>query len=107
MRKYGIEHFYIEEIEQTDNPEEREIYWIEYYQSFKYGYNATLGGDGKRLRNYNLIYTLYQQGKNIKEISEILHYDEKTCFIIDLAIMAFNFFYFPSLKINDINYPKL
>ena len=26
---------------------EREKYWIEYYGSFKNGYNATLGGDGK------------------------------------------------------------
>ena len=35
MRKYGVEHFHIELIEETDNPEEREIYWIEKKQSFK------------------------------------------------------------------------
>ena len=29
MRKYGIEHFHIELIEETQEPEEREIYWIE------------------------------------------------------------------------------
>jgi hypothetical protein len=29
MRKYGVEHFHIELIEETNNPEEREIYWIE------------------------------------------------------------------------------
>lgn len=49
MRKYGIEHFHIELIEETDNPEEREKYWIEQKQSFKNGYNATLGGDGKNI----------------------------------------------------------
>ena len=54
MRKYGIEHFHISLIEETDNPEEREKYWIEYYQSFKYGYNATMGGDGKKYIDYNL-----------------------------------------------------
>ena len=49
MRKYGIEHFHIELLEETDNPEERETFWIEEKQSFKFGYNATLGGDGKFL----------------------------------------------------------
>ena len=43
MHKYGTEHFHIEQIEETDTPEEREKYWIEYYGSFKYGYNATIG----------------------------------------------------------------
>jgi hypothetical protein len=35
MRKYGIDHFHIELIEETNNPEERERYWIEQYRSFK------------------------------------------------------------------------
>lgn len=39
-------------IEETDIPEEREKYWIEYFGSFKNGYNATIGGDGK-LPNQN------------------------------------------------------
>ena len=55
IRKYGIEHFHIELIEETDNPEEREIYWIEQKHSFKEGYNATLGGDGKNLYNHEEI----------------------------------------------------
>ena len=79
MQKYGIEHFHIELIEETSNPEEREKYWIEYFGSFKDGYNATLGGDGVRYKDYDLVYKLYQEGKTIKEISEILNYDEKTC----------------------------
>ena len=49
MRKYGVEHFHIELLEETDNPEEREKFWIEEFNSFKYGYNATLGGEGKCL----------------------------------------------------------
>ena len=47
MNKYGIEHFHIEIIEEIDNPEEREIYWINVKDTYTYGYNATLGGDGK------------------------------------------------------------
>lgn len=51
MKKYGIEHFHFEVIEETDQPQERECYWIKYYNSFisfenSNGYNATLGGDG-------------------------------------------------------------
>lgn len=55
MRKYGIEHFHIELIEETDNPEEREIYWIGYFDGFTSGYNATKGGDGKRLYDHEAI----------------------------------------------------
>ena len=44
MRKYGIEHFHIELIEETDNPKEREVFWIENKRSFKNGYNSTEGG---------------------------------------------------------------
>ena len=52
MQKYGIEHFTIELIEETDNPIEREIYWIGYYDGYTQGYNATLGGDGKQIYNH-------------------------------------------------------
>ena len=79
MNKYGIKHFHIELIEETSEPEEREIYWIQYYNSFKYGYNATLGGDGKHYRDYDLVVTLFKEGKTINEIAEILNYDIKTC----------------------------
>ena len=87
MRKYGIEHFHIEEIEKTSQPEEREKYWIEQYNSFKYGYNATLGGDGVRYADYDLIFTLWQEGLNNKEICEKLHYDTQT---VTNALQNFN-----------------
>ena len=80
MQKYGIEKFHIELVEETNNPEERETYWIEQYGSFKYGYNATKGGDGKHYCNYDLIYDLYQEGKTIKEISSIIYISDKSCF---------------------------
>ena len=73
MKKYGIEHFNIELIEETDNPEEREIYWIEQYDSFKNGYNATIGGDGKKYLNYELIISTYQKVQEIKRTAEICH----------------------------------
>lgn len=55
MKKYGINHFHIELVEETNEPEEREKYWIEYFGSFKYGYNATMGGDGKQIFNHQEI----------------------------------------------------
>lgn len=57
MRKYGIEHFTISLIEecQVKDDCEREIYWIQQYNSYKNGYNATFGGDGKHYLDYEKI----------------------------------------------------
>ena len=80
INKYGIESFKIEQVEECsiDVLDEREKYWIELYGSFKYGYNATIGGDGKRCADYDLIYALFQQGKSVGEISKLTGYDKAT-----------------------------
>lgn len=47
IKKYGFENFTIEILE-TCEPEllnDREIYWINYYDTFNNGYNATTGGE--------------------------------------------------------------
>lgn len=67
MRKYGVNHFHIELIEETDRPEEREIYWIKQKQSFRDGYNATLGGDGRRYIDYDLVIATYKEIGIIKD----------------------------------------
>lgn len=51
MKKHGIEHFLFEVIEEVDINEhliDKEIFYINLFQSFKkeVGYNRTLGGDG-------------------------------------------------------------
>ena len=76
INKYGIENFSIELIEETNNPLEREIYWIEYYGSFKNGYNATMGGNGKRYLDYDLIISTYNQLQNINKVAKILNVDQ-------------------------------
>ena len=72
MRKYGIEHFHISLLEETNNPEERECYWIEQLRSFKDGYNATIGGDGKKYLDYDLIIATYKQVQSQIETARIV-----------------------------------
>lgn len=71
MRKYGIEHFHISLIEETYEPEERERYWIEYFSSFKNGYNATQGGDGKSYLDYDLIINTYKKCGSQEKTAEL------------------------------------
>lgn len=62
MKKYGKENFHIELIEEcsSDKLNEREKYWISYYNSFNEGYNATVGGDGKQTHlDYDEIKNFY------------------------------------------------
>lgn len=55
FNKYGIENFICEEIEEVPNDklDEREKYWIEYYDSYFNGYNSTLGGRATQLYNWD------------------------------------------------------
>ena len=47
IRKYGQENFSWEVIEECDQNllDEREVFWISYYDSYNNGYNQTLGGN--------------------------------------------------------------
>lgn len=78
MRKYGVEHFSIEEIEETLEPAIREQYWIQYYDSYHNGYNATLGGDGKKYIDDQQIINLYNTGLNQKQVADLMHIDPST-----------------------------
>lgn len=72
FNKYGIENFKIEELEfvQDNNLlSEREIYWINEYQTFgRNGYNATKGGDGKCLYDHTEILDLYNLGYSVPQV---------------------------------------
>lgn len=76
MNKYGLEHFYISLIEETDKPEEREIYWIQKLNTYHFGYNATLGGDGNHYIDYNEIIQVYEQTQNLTKTAEITGHDK-------------------------------
>lgn len=78
MKKYGIEHFHIEEIEYVQaevNLEEREIYWISQYNTYHNGYNATKGGDGKSYLEYDKLINAYQELGSLKAVCDKYHCD--------------------------------
>lgn len=74
INKYGVENFKIEELEYIeDNSKlgEREIYWINEFQTYgRNGYNATLGGDGKTLYDHTEILELYRMGYSVPQVSQ-------------------------------------
>lgn len=82
--KYGLENFTVETIESVDCSKlnEREIYWIAYYNSFKEGYNATLGGNGNKYiftdSQYEEIKSLYLSGFTIKKIGQLFNVSNYT-----------------------------
>lgn len=77
MRRYGLENFTFEILEKCKKEEldEKEIYYIEKYNSFYNGYNQTLGGDQppSAVINQNIIQTkidLETTNLTFKEIAE-------------------------------------
>lgn len=71
MRKHGVEAFRIETVEVCDVSElnDREIYWIDKYDSYRNGYNNTLGGSGARKEIDNSFVNLWDEGLTLSEIS--------------------------------------
>ena len=85
MNSHGLEHFKIEILEDNiplEKLNERERYWIAYYDSYYNGYNQTPGGEGRSLPDdiIQQIELLYQQGKTCHEISEILNLSHSTIY---------------------------
>lgn len=63
FKKYGISNFSFEVIEECPKEilDEREIYWIKFYDSYNNGYNLTKGGMSKIKLDYDLIVSTYQR----------------------------------------------
>lgn len=74
IKKYGVENFSFEIIEQCSQKQlnEREVYWINYYNSYNEGYNLTRGGDGNYQYDYDIFLKLWNEKYNEKEIAQIL-----------------------------------
>lgn len=72
IRKYGIKAFDISLLEEVDieDLENREQFWIDKLDTYKNGYNATIGGDGKILYDYTLFLQDYTNGMLVSEIAQ-------------------------------------
>lgn len=90
IKKYDKSNFTVEVIEEIDsaNLNDRERYWIRYYDSYNNGYNSTEGGqDGIKLfKNLDTesIVREYKSGKSLREIGRLFNVDKQT--IKDLLV---------------------
>lgn len=83
MRKYGIDNFSFEVLEETSVAQlnEREQYWIEYYHSYEDGYNNTRGGESRKQisqQEIDLICKLWREGCSTSTIVEQVKYGAST-----------------------------
>ena len=84
--KYGKENFLLETIEVCDSSQldEREKFYISYYDSYKNGYNSTTGGqDGSKpfktsKEDEDQIISLYEYGFSLREIGREFCLDKAT-----------------------------
>lgn len=84
IKKYGKENFAIELIEEVepDKLDEREVYWISFYNSYNDGYNCTKGGQNGATRSCSLTWSQENEvieakylGFSSKEIGEAYNID--------------------------------
>ena len=81
IQKYGKENFEVSLLEECSFKELniKEIYWIGKLDTYKNGYNATLGGDRKILYDYQELTDLYlKKNISIKALALELGCDEHT-----------------------------
>ena len=71
IQQYGWDNFSHEIVEycSIDQLNERERYWIDYYDSWHNGYNHNRGGSNKNSIDRQQIYDLYDEGLEPKEIA--------------------------------------
>ena len=77
FKKYGIENFFVEPLETNipiENLNDKEIFYIEKFDSFDNGYNSTKGGDGRVINKQydeSEILSLYKDGFSSVEIGKM------------------------------------
>ena len=82
FKKYGIENFVFEEVEEVENNllDEREKYWIKFYNSYQNGYNSTIRGKDISLYEWDEeeIVNLYHQEKSARKVAKTIRCDHST-----------------------------
>lgn len=84
IRKYGEDNFYPELLEEVEVKDlnDRERYWIKYYDSYYNGYNSTLGGDQPYRINGEKVKELWNQGLSIIQIANAMGHDRDAISIL-------------------------
>lgn len=75
IRKYGESAFTLKILEQEVkdiNIDERERYWIKQYDSYKKGYNDTIGGEGQSKFDTEEMKLLWDKGLSFSNIAKII-----------------------------------
>lgn len=100
--KYGEDNFVIQVIEKVDEKllNEREEYWIKFYNSLIDGYNSTLGGEKTNPTNVTIeqILPLWLDTYNLTFISNILHCNPHTV----KKLLIENNYYIETKNLNNI-----
>ena len=112
INKYGKDNFNFEVVEQTDNTEEREKFWIYNLRTYVgfddcKGYNATLGGDGKSRLNLDDkdVIKKYFELRSSEKVAEYYYVSPKTILmILHNNNIDVNLAKYPILKIDQYTY---
>ena len=72
IEKYGTDNFIFEVLEECKQKElnDKEIYWIKYYNTFEDGYNLTRGGDCGFFYDIDAVYEDYLKTNNIAKTAK-------------------------------------
>ena len=79
FNKYGIENFIVEELEECNTEEinQKEIEYINKFDTYSNGYNATLGGEGTVTIDYDKVLEKYRMGLSAGQIAKDMNHDIK------------------------------
>ena len=79
FNKYGIENFIVEELEEcnTEEVNQKEIEYINKFDTYSNGYNATLGGEGTVTIDYDKVLEKYRMGLSAGQIAKDMNHDIK------------------------------
>ena len=81
INKYGVENFTFSILEETNNPNQREQDYIIQYNSYHFGYNETIGGDGAsylQLPEEEICKYFLANSKNLKQTAIKFGYDKES-----------------------------
>ncbi len=97
MNQLGIEHFSVIEIEDCVESclDDREQYWIKYYDSYNNGYNMTIGGNGGSIYDIDIkrVYQCWDNGWTLSQIA-----DEQHCSVKAISIRLQDYPTYSSLE---------